>query len=136
VTTRFAEGSNYSIDLDGLTAVCRVWSRPDLDSVAGAKLAAEKVLSFRLLARGKSLGMLFDLSLAPVVTGPKTQQALGDMLKAWQDANKPIAMVAGSNSMQQLQLRRLITTFAAVHGALFASVAEASTWLASRLPRP
>jgi hypothetical protein len=135
LTTRFAEGANYSIDLVGLTAVCRVWSRPDLDSAAGAQLAAEKVSSFQALARGKNLGMIFDLSLAPAVTGPKTQQALGEMLKAWEDANKPIALVAGSNPVQQLQLRRLISTFATSRGALFASVDEASTWLAARLPK-
>src|SRR5690606_38916275 len=35
---RFAEGDNYSIELEGSRAVCRVWSRPDLDSARGAAL--------------------------------------------------------------------------------------------------
>ncbi len=134
MTKRFAEGLNYSIDIDGSKAICRVWSRPDLDSTTGAELATQKISLFRQLASGDILGLLFDLSLAPVVTGPKTQQALSEMMLAWQEAAKPVAVVAGGNSIQQLQLRRLISTFAPDQGALFGSAEEATAWLDSRLP--
>jgi hypothetical protein len=130
---RFAEGLNYSIDLDALIATCRVWSRPDLTSTQGAALAQEKVSIFQQLARGPAAGMLFDLTLAPVVTGPKTQQALGEMLNAWQGADKPIAVVVGPQSIQQLQLRRLLSTFAPDRGALFTTSEEASSWLQANL---
>jgi hypothetical protein len=133
MSERFAEGANYSIVLEGKIAVCRVWSRPDLDSAAGAQLAMDKIALFQRLAAGVTLGLVFDLSQAPVVTGPKTQQALGAMMMAWQSAGKPAAIVSGPNSIQQLQLRRLISTFAPDHGALFGSVEEASAWLDSRL---
>jgi hypothetical protein len=136
MTKRFAEGLNYSIDIDGSKAICRVWSRPDLDSTVGAELATQKISLFRQLASGDPLGLLFDLSLAPVVTGPKTQQALSQMMLAWQEAAKPVAVVAGGNSIQQLQLRRLISTFAPDQGALFGSAEEAAAWLDSRLPDP
>jgi hypothetical protein len=136
MTKRFAEGLNYSIDIDGSKAICRVWSRPDLDSSTGAELATQKIALFRRLASGEVLGLLFDLSLAPVVTGPKTQQALSEMMLAWQEAAKPVAVVAGGNSIQQLQLRRLISTFAPDQGALFGSAEEAAAWLDSRLPEP
>jgi hypothetical protein len=135
MSQRFAEGANYSIDLDGRIAVCRVWSRPDLDSAAGAQLAIDKIALFRRLAAGVTLGLLFDLSQAPAVTGPKTQEALGAMMDAWQRAGKPVAVVSGPNSLQQLQLRRLISIFAPDQGALFGSVDEASAWLDSRLPK-
>jgi hypothetical protein len=135
MSQRFAEGANYSIDLDGRIAVCRVWSRPDLDSAAGAQLAIDKIALFQRLAAGVTLGLLFDLSQAPVVTGPKTQDALGAMMQAWQSAGKPAALVSGPNSIQQLQLRRLISMFAPDQGALFGAVDEASTWLESRLPK-
>jgi hypothetical protein len=135
MSQRFAEGANYSIDLDGEIALCRVWSRPDLDSTVGAQLAMDKIGLFQRLAAGVTLGLVFDLSQAPAVTGPKTQQALGAMLAAWQSAGKPAAIVSGSHSIQQLQLRRLITTFAPDQGALFGSMEEASAWLDSRLPR-
>jgi len=133
---RFAEGMNYSIDLDGSIATCRVWSRPDLDSGTGARLATEKISLFQRLAARLASGMIFDLSVAPAVTGPKTQQALGKMLEAWQSAAKPVAVVAGSNSIQQLQLRRLISTYAPNHGALFGSVEEARAWIEGQIPDP
>ncbi len=129
MTKRFAEGLNYSIDLEGSTAICRVWSRPDLDSAQGAQLAREKVAIFRGLAHSGADGMLFDLTLAPAVTGPKTQKALGDMLGAFEAAGKPIALVTGQLSIQQLQLRRLLATYAPQRGALFTSQDEALAWL-------
>ena len=132
MTQRFAEGMNYSIDLEGSMAICRVWSRRDLDSAKGAQLATEKIGLFRVLAKGEvAKSMLLDLSNAPVVTGPKTQTALGEMLKAWQEASKPVAVVASSHSIQQLQLRRLIQAFAPTHGALFGAVEEAAAWIES-----
>src|SRR4051812_43657202 len=106
MTQRFAEGKNYEIDVTGTLATCRVWSRPDLDSTEGAALAAEKIGLFQRLAASAAQGLLLDLSRAPPVTGAKTQESLGAMLKAWQDAAKCVAVVAASNSMQQLQLRR------------------------------
>jgi hypothetical protein len=133
MTHRFAEGMNYSIDLEGSMAVCRVWSRRDLDSATGAQLATEKIGLFRQLASGDTAAMLLDLSQAPVVTGPKTQAALGEMLKAWQDASKPVAVVASSHSIQQLQLRRLIQTYASSQGGLFGSAEEAAAWIESCL---
>jgi hypothetical protein len=130
---RFAAGENYSIDLDGPRAMCRVWSRPDLDSATGAALAVEKISLFQRLAQSTGQGsareLLFDLTQAPAVTGPKTQDALGQMMSAWEQAGKRIAVVSGPLSMQQLQLRRLVTTYAPQHGALFTSLDEAKAWL-------
>jgi hypothetical protein len=132
---RYAEGSNYSIDLEGSTAVCRVWSRRDLDSTTGARLATEKIGLFRRLASGETQAMLMDLSQAPAVAGPKTQGALGEMLRAWQEASKPVAVVVSSHSIQQLQLRRLIQSFAPTRGALFGTTEEAAAWLESCVTR-
>ena len=132
---RFAEGSNYHIDLHAQRAVCRVWCRPDLDSAQGAALAVEKIALFRRLALGSTEAMLFDLSEAPAVTGPKTQQALSEMLDAWESTHKPIAVVSGPNSVQQLQLRRLLASAAPVHGVFFTTLADAEAWLEARPSR-
>jgi hypothetical protein len=133
---RYAEGLNYSIDLDEARAMCRVWSRPDLDSTQGAALAVEKITLFQRLANGIAESMLFDLSEAPAVTGPKTQAALSTMMATWESARRAIAVVSGPNSVQQLQLRRLLSTSAPDYGALFTSVDEASAWLDSRRAKP
>src|SRR5690606_18796811 len=100
-----------------------------LDSARGAALAVEKVALFRRLAQGNAREMLFDLTRAPVVTGPITQAALGEMLQAWEQASQRVAVVVGNVSIQQLQLRRLQTTFAPHWGVLFTSVEEAAAWL-------
>lgn len=128
---RYAEGANYSIELEGALAVCRVRTRRDLTSEEGARLASDKVTLFRKLAAGDCQAMLFDLSAAPAVIGPKTQEALGKMLGAWQLAGKPLALVAGPNAMQQLQLRRLATG-AGDGAAVFETEPAARDWLRSR----
>jgi hypothetical protein len=136
MTQRFAEGKNYEIDVTGALATCRVWSRPDLDSTEGARLAAEKIAVFQRLAATSVQGLLLDLSRAPPVTGAKTQDSLGAMLKAWQDAAKYVAVVAASNSMQQLQLRRIVATFAPKYGKLFDVARQAEEWLAAGRSKP
>jgi len=133
---RFAEGMNYQIDVEGALATCRVWSRPDLDSTQGAELAKEKIGLFRRLAASAVQGLLLDLSRAPRVTGTKTQESLGAMLKAWQDTGKHVAVVTGAHSMQQLQLRRIIATFAPDYGKLFDAAPPAQAWLAAQRPTP
>ena len=135
MTQRFAEGMNYQIDVQGVLATCRVWSRPDLDSTQGAQLAHEKIGLFRKLAASAVQGLLLDLSRAPRVTGAKTQDALGAMLKAWQDAAKYVAVVTTTHSMQQLQLRRIIATFAPDYGRLFDVAEQAEAWLAAKRPQ-
>jgi hypothetical protein len=130
---RYAEGANYDIDVEDVLAVCRVRSRRDLTMLEGARLAGEKVTLFRALATGKqAVAMLFDLSAAPAVIGPKTQEALEKRLACWQLARKPIALVAGSNAMQQLQLRRLVSNFADC-AAVFETEPAARDWLRARV---
>ena len=129
--TRYAEGANYQIDMEGALAVCRVRIRRDLTMEQGARLASEKVALFRKLAGGGSSAMLLDLSAAPAVIGPKTQEALARMLEVWQRARKPIALVAGTNAMQQLQLRRLASG-AGDGAAVFETEPAARDWLRTR----
>jgi len=136
MTPRFAEGKNYEIDVTGALATCRVWSRPDLDSTEGAQLAAEKIAVFQRLSATTVQRLLLDLSRAPPVTGAKTQESLGAMLKAWEDAAKYVAVVAASNPMQQLQLRRIVATFAPSYGKLFDVARQAEEWLADRRSKP
>ncbi|MEY4550002.1 MAG: hypothetical protein RL685_6197 [Pseudomonadota bacterium] len=130
-STRYAEGANYSIDVEGALAVCRVRCRRDLTMEQGAQLASEKVALFRKLAAGTTQGMVFDLSAAPAVIGPKTQEALANMLSVWQVARKPIAIVSGGNALQQLQLRRLAAGFAET-AAMFEAEPQARAWLLTR----
>jgi len=102
-----AEGSNYTF---GFTASNRaVWRRPDLSSAEGARCAEEMGLLLRSAAsRGDVLGMMFDLREAPFIAGPRTEEALAQMLGAWAQAKKRAAIVISDAPMQQLQMKRLI----------------------------
>ncbi|HVZ31170.1 MAG TPA: hypothetical protein VG963_02015 [Polyangiaceae bacterium] len=131
-----ARGDNYCIELDGGVARCRVWSRPDLDFETGARLAAEKVSVIRTLAAGLATSMLFDLRDAPKVTGPKTQHALAQILRCWEVAAKPIAVLVSPASMQKLQLTRIASDVAPVHAAIFVELEEAEVWLVTRVTEP
>jgi hypothetical protein len=127
----YAEGGNFRIELEDACAYCRVWTRPDVDSTVGAGYAREKVTHFDALARGPANRMIFDLSAAPPVAGPKTQESLGGMLAIWERVRRPIAVVAGENQVQLLQLRRLVAEYAPSCGAVFSDVSAARTWVAA-----
>lgn len=128
----YAEGGNYRIELEQSSAYCRVFSRPDVDSATGASFAREKIAHFQALARGSADCMLLDLVDAPPVTGPKTQEALGEMLACWEVAQRPIALLSGDNKVQLLQLKRLVATYAPRYGRIFSGVDAAREWLRER----
>lgn len=128
-----AEGDNYRVELDGDVALCIVWSRPDLDSETGARLAAQKVAICGALATGPALGLIFDLREAPKVTGPKTQQSLALLIGAWEAAARPLAIVVSSASLQKLQLTRIARDAGPLHAAIFLDLERAQRWLQRRL---
>ena len=123
--TLYAEGGNYRFDLDGGVAKCRVWRRPDVDGETGAEFAREKVAHFEALAKGPARAMVFDLRDAPPVTGPKTQEALGQMFAPFERAGRRIAVLVGPNAIQQLQMSRLVDSTAPSQGQVFTTESEA-----------
>ena len=127
------EDDNYRVELNGDVAVCKVWSRPDLDSETGARLAAKKVVICRSLAAGQALGLIFDLREAPKVTGPKTQKSLELIMGAWEAAARPIAIIVSPASMQKLQLTRIARDAAPRYAEVFLDVDLARQWLERRL---
>ncbi len=128
---RFAAGGNYAIDIDDAgVAELRVWRRPDVDSVTGARFAEEKIAHLRRLAIGQAKGLVFDLRDAPPVVGPKTEAALGSILEIFEGVRKRITMLVSDNSVQQLQIKRLVTKHAPRFGRVDTDPREARTWVA------
>jgi hypothetical protein len=125
----YAEGGNYRIDLDAAIAYCQVWARPDVDSSVGAGFARETAQHFEALSLGLARGIIFDLTLAPPVTGPVTQESIGRMLEAWERAGRPMAVVVGGNQVQVLQLRRLVAAHAPRCGSVFTALTSARAWV-------
>ncbi|HEY8429058.1 MAG TPA: hypothetical protein VIL20_11815 [Sandaracinaceae bacterium] len=133
MATLYAEGGNYRIELDASRiASCRVWRRPDVDSETGAAWAREKVAYFDALASGDARAMIFDLRDAPPVTGPKTQEALGKMVSAFERHGRRIAIVTGPSPVQRLQLQRIVDEAAPTVGRVVTSLDEARAWATAR----
>ncbi len=129
----YVEGGNHRIELSDGVAVCHVWRREDVDSETGARFAEELGVHVEALARGQAAGMVFDVSQAPVVSGPKTQTMIGRMLAEFERHRKPVGVVVGTAAMQRLQMQRLVNAHAPVQGAVFETVADARTWVSETL---
>lgn len=125
---RYAAGGNFTIDItDGIVDVV-VWRRPDLDVAQGAELARQKVEHLgTLAARRDIVGVLMNLTAAPPVVGPKTQEALAAMLRGFVARDKRIAMVVGDSPTQRLQVERLLRSVLKRDGCVVPDAAAA--WL-------
>jgi hypothetical protein len=124
----YATGPNYRIELDGDLARCHVWRRPDLDPEVGARIAEELARAIERLAVGSARAMILDLRDAPVANGPRTQAAIARMLRGFEAAGRPMALLFGNSQVQLLQLRRLAREHAPTQARAFAELAEAESW--------
>ena len=123
-----AEGSSYSISVDGDRGSIRVWRRPDLSTDEGARLAGEMAKALGgLLPKIRSL--LFDLREAPPISGPTTAAALGNLARACERARIRIAVIVADDAMQRLQVNRVAKECAPEMARVFAAPAEADPWL-------
>lgn len=128
----YASGGNYRIELvDGL-ARWSVWARPDVDSTAGARFAEEQVAHSATLAIGSCRGLLFDLSQAPTVMGPRTQAAIAATLVPWERIRKPVGVVISDNALQKLQWERIVREHLPKQGRVFTTQPPALSWAGSR----
>jgi len=131
-----ATAENYSIALEGMRAVVKVWKRPDIDAATGAARAAELVAHVRALTVDRARSVLLDLNAAPPVAGPKTTEVLADLLRTCERAEIPVAFVYGPDAVQALQCRRLVVEHAPKNGRAVRDLAEAEAFLGTRAPPP
>lgn len=129
--TPLAAGDNYEVTLDGRVALARVWRRPDLDSTAGARSAAEMIELVRSLTNGRVRGVVLDIREAPPIAGPKTSSLLGALLRTFEGSRVKLAIVIADDPMQRLQFGRLVTSYAPTVAVVTNEIAEASRWAAS-----
>lgn len=128
----YASGGNYRIELvDGLVR-WHVWARPDVDSTEGARFAEEQTVHSATLATGAARGLVFDLSQAPSVMGPRTQGAIAATLVPWERARKPVGIVISENALQRLQWDRIVREHLAKSGRVFTTQPPAIAWAGTR----
>lgn len=129
-----ATGPNFDVEeLSDGAAIVRVWRRPDLSRDEGARCAALIAGHMRRLA-GVARCCLFDLSEATASWGPATNQAVGEMLAAWEAVGKPIYVVPAAEAIQRLLLRDLQRLYAPRCSRIVPSRESAVGLLADKSP--
>ncbi|MFO0571247.1 MAG: hypothetical protein U0263_36795 [Polyangiaceae bacterium] len=126
----YARGDNYEFTLRQGLAYLRVWSRPDLDREAGARLAREEVDHHRRLtqlSRRTVQGLVFDLSEAPPAWGPATEAALMEMVGFWELAQRKIGFVS-HDPLQRVLLRQVVRAAAPNVGRIYQDRESAELW--------
>lgn len=132
----YASGGNYRIELvDGLVR-WHVWARPDVDSTTGARFAEEQMAHSATLAVSSVRGLMFDLSQAPSVMGPRTQDAIAATLVPWERIRKPVAIVISGNALQRLQWDRIVREHLGKMGRVFTAQPPALAWAGTRPAAP
>jgi hypothetical protein len=121
-------GDNFTIDVEHGRAVARVWRRPEIDSATGAAMAVEFAASVVEVASNGIHAIVFDMRDAPTVAGPRTQEALGEMLVRVASAGGRVAIVC-EEALQHLQMTRLAAERADVASRVFHDMATAYAWL-------
>jgi hypothetical protein len=126
----YASGGNYTIHVDGVVVDVVVWRRPDIGLLEGAAFAQQKVAHLRALAARAGLtALMLDLSDAPPIVGPKTQEAVAEMLEAFASVGRKVAVVVGESATQRLQLERLARVRLGRDGCVFTTAADARLFL-------
>lgn len=128
----YAEGKNYRIVLQDRIATCGIWARPDLSRVAGAECAEETADMLRRLAEFPTSlveGCLMDLSRAPKTWGPITHRALEKCCRAFERADRRLAILTGYDAEQRLRIQSILKEHAPTCGFTAGDREAVGMWL-------
>jgi hypothetical protein len=124
-SSRWAEGANFSISLEGTgSAVLLVWRNAELSRTEGAA-AAETMVKHLVHLAATQRGLVLDLSLATTTWGPQTDAALLRMIAPWESRGLPVRVIAADEPIQLIAIKSLLARAAPLHGALASSVQAA-----------
>jgi hypothetical protein len=128
--TVYDVGGNFEIEIERGVAICRIWTRPDVDRMEGARFALQNVEAFKRLAEEPASvvrAVVLDLTRAPAMWGSIIQSCLERMVAILESAQQAIAVLS-QDAMQSEQMQRILRAHAPLHGRLFASFGEAWAW--------
>ena len=112
------EAANHRVEQRDRCLWVSVWRRPDLDTATGAALALALVSTVIGQISGPVGGaslraVVLDLRQAPPVNGPSTQQSIGRLLAACEQAGVTPALLHRAEALPAMQLGRLVREYAA-----------------------
>lgn len=102
------EGENYRIGLEGDVCIVTVWRREDLTSAQGADQAQQMVAKLgEVMSKPGVHAMVLDLSAAPVIMGPRTQETITGLLRTAAKLRRGCRVVPSAGATSRLQLERV-----------------------------
>ncbi|NUO49954.1 MAG: hypothetical protein HOV80_13955 [Polyangiaceae bacterium] len=111
--TPYVEGENFAIEINRRVAIARVYRRPELgpaalEDAARALLAHAQTLVVEPIADG----MVIDLRRAPGAVSEAVATAYATIARSWEASAQPIAFLIDKESMQALQIMRVVSEHA------------------------
>jgi hypothetical protein len=133
----YASGGHFVIELEGSIAICRMWSRPDVDREEGARFDLAEVDAFkRLVAEPVAVAAasVLEMTRAPASWGPVTQSCLERIVAMFESAGRRVAVVVSADPLQRAQMEHIAQTYAPVYGRLFVDLERAKAWASGDPP--
>ena len=128
----YASGGHFIVELEGPIAICRMWSRPDVDREEGARFDLAEVEAFKRLVAEPAATVassVLDMTRAPASWGPVTQSCLERMVAMFETAGRRVAVVVSADPSQRLQMEHIVHCYAPTQGRLFDDLDVAKAWL-------
>ena len=109
---RYADGENFTIDLERTVAVARVFRNPAIHGPAlGAAAQSLLAVGRKLSVESGVSGMVLDLRRVPGAVGPHVEAAYGSLAGVWEATGQPFAFLV-EDAVQRMQLVRLVENVA------------------------
>lgn len=121
------EGPNFRLGLAGDVVVGETWSTGTMSLADGTAIVDIQRQLLSQLAQRPLRGVIYDLTRVINTTGPRSKALIIDLMRAWGDAGKPIAIVVSSSEREE-EFGTMLRGSGAV-GALFRDRAAAMDWL-------
>ncbi len=116
---RYADGENFTIDLERTVAVARVFRNPAIHGPAlGAAAQSLLAVGRKLSVESGVSGMVLDLRRVPGAVGPHVEAAYGSLAGVWEATGQPFAFLV-EDAVQRMQLVRLVENVAPRMGGIF-----------------
>lgn len=127
--TPYVEGENFAIEIARRVAVARVYRRPELGPAA-LEDAARALLAHAqaLVLEPTADGMVIDLRRAPGAVSEAVAAAYAMIARTWEASGQPIAFLIDKESMQSLQIMRVVSEHAARFGLVSSDRDEAHSF--------
>lgn len=131
----YKQGDNFTIEVSNRVATARVYRRPELGPGELEQAARE------LLAHAKALcvdpvadGLVIDLRRAPGAVGQAVEETYAGIAASWEASAQPVAFLIDAESIQALQVLRVVSESAPRFGMVTSIRSQAHAFAGNESP--